>query len=199
MAGQTGRESTRSLRLFLRQHHHNPLFFPAKPSNSLEWARLLGPDVDTASLLIVASPFTRTLETATLAGAAVGIGPGDAGGRFFTADELVERDFGAFELQSHDNYKAVWDADTRDLDWKPPGGGESVRDVAARTERLMKRLEAGGGADGADGTVQGKKRILIVAHGDTLSALTAMAKGEDLGQHRQHAQETGELRRLVVE
>ena len=157
----------------------------------LEWASQLGPSPDPSSLLIVASPFARTLETATLAGAAVGIKPDDASGRFTTAEELVERHFGDFELQDHAHYATVWEEDARDLDWRPPGGGESVRDVAARAAALFARLEAELGPPNPHPT-----RVLLVAHGDTLSIATAVAKGADLGQHRAHAQETGELRRL---
>ena len=162
-----------------------PLFF------SLEWARQLGPGVDPATLRIVASPFSRTLETATLAGAAVGIAPGVPA--FSTAEELVERHFGGFELQDNAHYATVWEEDAKDLDWRPPGGGESVLDVAERVAALYARLEEGLGSDGA-----APLKILLVAHGDTLSIATAVAKGADLGQHRAHAQETGELRRLVV-
>jgi broad specificity phosphatase PhoE len=139
----------------------------------------------------VASPFARTLETATLAGEAVGIAPGDA--RFATAEELVERHFGDFELQDHAHYKTVWEEDARDLAWCPPGGGESVRDVAARAAALFSRLEAELGRPNPH-----PKRVLIVAHGDTLSIATAVAKGADLGRHRDHAQETGQLVRLSV-
>ena len=163
----------------------------------LEWARQVGPHPDPASLRIVASPFARTLETATLAGAAVGIAPGDGTGRFATAEELVERHFGGFELQDHAHYATVWEEDARDLDWHPPGGGESVRDVAVRAAALFERLEAELGPVAA-GSGEGPKRVLLVAHGDTLSIATAVAKGADLAQHRAHAQETGELRRLVV-
>ena len=163
----------------------------------MEWARQIGPHPDPASLRIVASPFARTLETATLAGVAVGIAPGDGAGRFATAEELVERHFGGFELQDHAHYATVWEEDARDLDWHPPGGGESVRDVAVRAAALFARLEAELGPVAA-GSGEGPKRVLLVAHGDTLSIATAVAKGADLAQHRAHAQETGELRRLVV-
>jgi broad specificity phosphatase PhoE len=184
----------------LRQIHtltSNLSIHPPPPLNSLEWARQLGPGVDPSTLRIVASPFARTLETATLAGAAVGIGPAHAS-CFCTAEELVERNFGGFELQDHAHYVTVWEEDAKDLDWRPPGGGESVRDVAGRVSALFARLEAEfAGADAA-AAASSPRRVLLVAHGDTLSIATAVARGADLGQHRAHAQETGELRRLVV-
>ena len=71
---------------------------------------------------------------------------------------------------------------------QPSGGGESVADVAARGAAVFAELEA----------AHTDKHILLVAHGDTLSILTAVAKGTALGGHRDHAQDTGELRRLTV-
>ena len=195
---------------------------PQKKKNSLRWKRELGETVDPSTLLVVASPFSRTLETATLASAAVGIkgfeNVGDqekaSGGAAaaaaeprFSADEaLRERHFGGFELQSHDHYKTVWVEDARDVNWRAPakkkgsgdddeegggddGGGEegeSVVDVAARLRDLFARLEA----------AHSGKNILLVAHGDTLSIATAVARGGGLGKHREHAQDTGELRKL---
>ena len=45
--------------------------------------------------------------------------------------ELLERNFGAYELQSDVNYAKVWDADARSLQAAPPGGAESVEQVHA--------------------------------------------------------------------
>lgn len=157
------------------------------PTHSLLWKQQLGPDVDPATLFIVASPFSRTLETATLAGEGVGVSPDDTA-RFTTDLALRERDFGEYELQSHDLYERVWDGDAQSTAWAAPGGGESVNDVSARIAALFTRLEA----DHAG------RNILLVAHGDTLSIATATAHGGGLEGHRSHAQETGELRRLVV-
>ncbi len=41
--------------------------------------------------------------------------------------ELVERNFGDYELQSDANYARVWEADMQDLSARPPGDGESVQ------------------------------------------------------------------------
>ena len=153
--------------------------------HSLLWKQqLVGADPST--LLIVASPFERTVETATLAGAAVGVAPGDD--RFSTEPDLRERDFGEYELKSHDLYEQVWAGDAQSTAWAAPGGGESVADVSRRAAAVFARLE----------TRHKGRNILLVAHGDTLSIATATALGAGLGDHRSFAQETGELRRLVA-
>lgn len=188
------------------------LCLPSHPKKrSLRWKRELGPEIDPSSLLIVASPFSRTLETATLASAAVGIDgfenvaaaaaahPDGCEPRFVADEALRERHFGGFELQSHDHYKTVWVEDARDVAWRAPPAaasegegegkqqeGESVVDVARRLRGLFAELEA----------KYSDKNILLVSHGDTLSIATAVAKGGGLGRHREHAQETGELRKL---
>lgn len=41
--------------------------------------------------------------------------------------ELVERNFGEYELHSDANYSKVWAADAEDLSAQPPGDGESVQ------------------------------------------------------------------------
>ena len=164
-----------------------PPLLPSTPPPSLLWKQQLGPTVDPATLLIVTSPFARTLETATLAGAGVGMSPDDSA-RFTVEPALRERDFGDYELQSHTLYESVWEGDAQRTGWAAPGGGESVDDVSARCASLFSLLEA---------THTGRN-ILLVAHGDTLSIATATAVGGGVGGHREWAQETGELRRLVV-
>lgn len=183
---------------------------PPTKKRSLRWKSELGDSVDPASLLVVASPFARTLETATLASAAVGVrgfenldddenGRGEPGAgkeaerdpRFVADEALRERHFGGFELQSHDHYKTVWLEDARDVRWRAEKGegekeGESVVDVAGRLRALFEKLES----------KYENRNILLVAHGDTLSIATAVARGGGLGKHREHAQETGELRKL---
>lgn len=93
------------------------------------------------------------------------------------ADELRERAFGDYELQSTSNYELVWAEDARDPGSRPPGeGGESVEDVAARTAAFVQRLER----------QHGGKAIVLVGHGDGLSILAAALLGTDLRRHRQH-------------
>ncbi|KAK9834143.1 hypothetical protein WJX81_002405 [Elliptochloris bilobata] len=135
-----------------------------------------------AHVLVYASPFSRTLQTARAAAA-------ELGGVAVTAEAaLRERHFGAYELQSHDNYHKLWAADVLDPGARPPGGGESVEDVAARVRGLFQRLEA---------THRGAT-LLLVAHGDLLSILWAVAVGAPLRGHRRHAFGPGELRELVL-
>ncbi len=49
--------------------------------------------------------------------------------------ELVERNFGEFELQPDSNYQKVWEADAASLESTPSGGGESVTQVDSITFR----------------------------------------------------------------
>jgi broad specificity phosphatase PhoE len=66
------------------------------------------------------------------------------------------------------------------------GGGESIRDVAERLAPLLERLEA----------THSGKTLLLVGHGDTLSILWALVKGEPLTQHRQFGLKTAEWKCL---
>lgn len=61
-----------------------------------------------------------------------------------------------------------------------------ARQVAERIKELFSRLE---------GAHKGNT-ILLVSHGDTLSILMAVVKGQPLLEHRQHGLGTGELRLL---
>lgn len=58
--------------------------------------------------------------------------------------------------------------------------------VALRLKSLLERLE-----NAHQGTT-----VLLVAHGDTLSILTAVAHKTPLGEHSQTMMQTGELRQL---
>jgi len=82
----------------------------------------------------------------------------------------------------------VWDVDTQNPAAKPPGGGESVEDVAERVRALFRRLEAG----------HAGATLLLVAHGDLLSVLWAVVVGIPLREHRRHAFSPGELRLLPI-
>jgi broad specificity phosphatase PhoE len=106
-------------------------------------------------VLFIASPFSRTVETAerALAGlqeaaaAASSSGPSAATSAplrasVTTSDSLRERYFGSYELQSHGAYEAVWARDSEDEGHRPEGGGESIRDVAERLRALLLELEA---------------------------------------------------------
>ena len=160
---------------------------------------------DNTHLLIFASPFSRTRETAECVAQATGIDDS----RLQLAAELRERNFGCFELTSHDNYAAVWAEDSKSADFRPSGGslstvhatlempaadskfrgageGESVKDVASRLVSLIQQIESKHTA----------QIVLLVAHGDTLSILWALVIGQPLESHRSIAIQTGELRQL---
>ena len=127
-----------------------------------------------AEFRVYTSPFSRTTETALQAASHLEVGFKDA--RLVKAEELRERYFGAYDKKSASVYTEIWAEDGKDPGTKPPGGGESVDDVAARLLKFIHSLE-----NQYDGY-----NILLVSHGDALSILTAMLLGEDLRNHRQH-------------
>ncbi|GFH16199.1 uncharacterized protein HaLaN_12574, partial [Haematococcus lacustris] len=143
-------------------------------------------------ILILASPFSRTLETARLVAAEVGVDP--FGPHFLVRDELVERDFGSDnEGQPYaGRYEVVWAEDQRDSQHPAGNDGESVVNVAERLKALLQEVE---------GQHQGCN-VLLVAHGDTLSicqALMTSGVGPSLCQHRQHHFNTAELKRVELQ
>ncbi|GJP43106.1 hypothetical protein CLOM_g2603 [Closterium sp. NIES-68] len=119
--------------------------------------------VSVQDVIILASPFSRTQQTAAEVARVLGIDV--QGTRFQTAEELRERYFGQrLELNSHDLYPAVWVDDRRDAGFAPGGDGESVLAVAHRVARLIQRVE-----EDVDGKV-----ILLVSHGDTLQIVNSL-------------------------
>ncbi|CAI5467887.1 unnamed protein product [Closterium sp. Yama58-4] len=130
----------------------------------LEQRGVAGRDV-----VVMASPFTRTQQTAALAAAELGINV--QGTRFQTAEELRERYFGRhLELNSHDLYPAVWVDDRKDASSRPGGDGESVVAVAQRTAHLIRHIE-----EALDG-----KLVVLVSHGDTLQIINSLLYSCDL-------------------
>lgn len=126
-------------------------------------------------LLVLASPFSRTVQTAEEAGAALGLQPGGAQVQLEPA--LRERCFGDLEGTSCCNYEVVWAQDAASSANRPPGeGGESVDDVAKRTSGLISRLEE----------AHVGQHVVLVSHGDALSILAAAMLGTPPGAHRQH-------------
>jgi probable phosphoglycerate mutase len=99
---------------------------------------------------VLASPLSRALETARIAG---------YGDVVETDDDLLEWDYGVWEgrttaeVRTSDPTWTIW----RD----PVEGGESVADVGARVDRVIARVRAGTGD------------ALIFAHGHVLRILTA--------------------------
>ncbi|KAL4856351.1 Agropine synthesis reductase [Chlorella vulgaris] len=140
----------------------------------LELAQMLGSH-EPAALLVLASPFSRTVETAVEVGTALGIGKADP--RLQLEPALRERCFGSHEMTSCANYAVVWAEDALATCNRPPGlNGESVEDVAARTTSLVQQLEQ----------QHSGRHIVLVSHGDALSILAAALLSTPLGQHRQH-------------
>lgn len=119
-----------------------------------------------SQVLIVASDFLRTQETAAIAREILGCGPVKNDVR------LRERYFGRFEKQSSACYQPVWALDSADAN-HTYGEVESLRSLARRLENLILELES----QHAGAT------ILLVSHGDPLRILQTWAAGLDLTQH----------------
>jgi broad specificity phosphatase PhoE len=149
--------------------------------------------IDPSLLAIYTSPFSRTLQTAALVGSHLGVEPSDPL-RFFVSEALRERDFGEYEGSSTVNYAKVWAEDALGTHRRPPGGGESVDDVAARLQRFVERIEDAFGHQhqhqrheaNERGETSQKMDIVLVSHGDALSILAAVLSGSDLRKHREH-------------
>jgi broad specificity phosphatase PhoE len=119
-----------------------------------------------SEVLIVASDFLRTKETAAIARETLGCGPIQSDIR------LRERYFGRFEKQSSACYNPVWALDSADAN-HTYGEVESLKSLAQRLANLIQELES----QHADAT------ILLVSHGDPLRVLQTWAAGLDLTEH----------------
>lgn len=102
--------------------------------------------------LVLTSPLSRAAETATLAGF----------GAVATPDpDLAEWDYGALEGRETPDIRADYPGWTI---WRGPWpGGETIRDVAARADRVVARVRSAGG----------RGDTLVFAHGHLLRILTA--------------------------
>ncbi|KXZ51152.1 hypothetical protein GPECTOR_13g639 [Gonium pectorale] len=152
-----------------------------------QFAEALGaPHLHGRRVLVVSSPFSRTMRTAALAAEAAGIS--QESNPVQIAPELRERFFGEeLELQPYGAaYGKIWEHDAQTSSHRPGGNGESVDEVSARLRLLFQRLEAE-----HKGAV-----ILLVSHGDTLSILQSTMLGQDTRHHRRFAFNTAELRPL---
>jgi len=92
---------------------------------------------------IVSSPLRRALETAGYLANRLGIEPVEDA-------RLRERaNWGDIPDQTFEEFVAVWDRCTREPDYRPPGGGDSVREAAARLSEAVsdwtKRGQSGSG------------------------------------------------------
>ena len=132
-----------------------PALASALASGYSALAAQLGPAL-AAGVRLYSSPLQRCTVLASLLGE-------------FTPDaRLVEMDFGAWELRPwsgipHEEVDA-WAADL--LDYRP-GGGETVREVAARVQSFLDQL---------------RHDAIIVCHAGTMRLMSAIAAGEPLLQ-----------------
>ena len=117
--------------------------------------------------LVLSSPLSRALDTASLAG---------FGDRVETSDDLLEWDYGADEGRTTAEIRKSRPAWTV---WRDgPAGGESAEQVAARVDRVIERVRSGSG----DG--------LVFAHGHVLRILAARWLGEPATEGRLYALST---------
>ncbi|WIA41398.1 hypothetical protein OEZ86_004984 [Tetradesmus obliquus] len=157
----------------------------AEAAGQLLLQQLQQQGVPLRAVRVYTSPFSRTVETASIAAASAGLDPA----AMQVTPLLRERCFGSkLELTCHDNYCPAWEGDAADPGSKPCGceDGESVQDVSARVQQLFQELEQQHEA----------QHVLLVSHGDTLSILQATFHGTDLAQHRQYGLGTAELKQL---
>ena len=120
--------------------------------------------------LVLSSPLSRALDTATLAG---------FGDRVETTDDLVEWDYGADEGRTTPairHERPGWTV------WREgPKDGETAAQVAARVDRVIDRVRAGSGD------------ALVFAHGHVLRVLAARWIGEPPAKGRLFALSTATL------
>lgn len=122
--------------------------------------------------VVVASPLLRTRQTAAIVRQTLGCKV-----PLIIAPDFVERDFGAFELQSDTHYKDVWFYDERGQRVSRHFNNkvEELASVQRRSQRAFARIKAR----------YPKHMIVIVTHGDVASNMIATDKGEPLARHRQ--------------
>ena len=136
-------------------------------------------------IIVVASPFRRTQETASeFCGVWSKMVNASAAHR--TSDNLRERDFGCYELTDDSNYAGIWARDA--LEGVPMGCGgktgyacsqyatvETPSQVWERVAELIEELES---------FVVEPTTIILVSHGDTLQITQTAFSGKPLSQHR---------------
>ena len=125
---------------------------------------------------IFSSDFKRARETGEIA-SSITQAPLKLDGR------LRERFFGAFNGQSDENYRLVWEMDAKAED--PGRSVELPHNVLIRTLGLISECE------------QIRGPVLLVAHGDVCQILLSWAAGRNAWEHRSlpHMQ-TAEIRRF---
>ncbi|MBN2618403.1 MAG: histidine phosphatase family protein [Spirochaetales bacterium] len=132
--------------------------------------------------VVVASPFKRTVETATIICNKLNIKTP------IINDKLRERYFGKFNISDSINYEKIWSMDVMDPEssiW----GVESVNEVSERLHKLFVELE----------DQYNNSNIILVSHGDPLQILECMVSGKNIGEHRSiNPINQGEYRKLII-
>lgn len=119
------------------------------------------------NLIIYSSDFLRTRETCAIIGEVL-----HNKGIHFTP-LLRERFFGSYDKLSDSLYPSVWERDKEDAG-NSHNSVESPRQVASRTEALIKKLE----------DQYENHSILLVSHGDCLQILQTVFKNISPAEHR---------------
>jgi probable phosphoglycerate mutase len=132
--------------------------------------------------VIVSSDFSRTRESAEIAGNLLGTH------EIIMTPKLRERFFGGWEKTHNSNYERVWGDDILDGAHKD-NDVESTQEVVSRTTTLIRELEK----------EYAGRNILLVSHGDALQILQTAFERVDSSHHRllPHL-ETAEIRRLKL-
>lgn len=131
--------------------------------------------------LIISSDFSRTRESAQEFARIWGVE------KITLSSKLRERNFGDFELKSHDNYASVWRYDNDDVAHRQYGV-ESALDAMDRVTKLIQELESE-----YDG-----RNIVLVSHGDVLQILQAAFEGHSLHEHTGFGFRNGEIRQFIL-
>jgi broad specificity phosphatase PhoE len=114
-----------------------------------------------APLAIVSSPYVRARQTAQILAEVLAV-------PVSIEHDLHERSYGALAGQPYSALRdADWDPAAYWL-WRPPGGGETLVDVARRAGAVLDRVARG--APGGD--------VVVVSHGAVMHALWRHVTGE---------------------
>ena len=117
--------------------------------------------------LIIASPFTRTRETAEIVRATLGLSED----RVVYDDRLFEINAGVFEGKNIDAYRSFFSSLTKKFITRPENG-ENLMDVKRRATEALSELDR----------QYKNKRILIVTHENTAWMLALGAEGGDIAR-----------------
>jgi probable phosphoglycerate mutase len=123
--------------------------------------------IDVEELIIYSSDFLRTKETSKIIGEML------HNKEIHYTPLLRERFFGSYEKLSDSLYPSVWEKDKTDAD-NNHNSVESPRQVASRTETLIKELEE----------KYENHSILLISHGDCLQILQTVFENRSPAEHR---------------